>query len=186
MVGPGAERGVVFQQPALFPWLTVAANAGFGPRMTGAAGRETRVEQWLRTTGLWEFRDRYPYQLSGGMQQRVAIARALSHDPEVLLMDEPFGALDAQPESACRRNWSACAEQPAHGSVHHPLRRGSGLSRRPIVVMSRRPGRIVARLPMAFARDHAGECIRSVKSRADFVAAREEVLSLIWAMGEEH
>jgi ABC-type nitrate/sulfonate/bicarbonate transport system ATPase subunit len=95
VTGPGPERGVVFQQPALFPWLTVAANAGFGPRMTGAPGRDERVEQWLRTTGLWEFRDRYPYELSGGMQQRLAIARALCNDPKVLLMDDPFVALDA-------------------------------------------------------------------------------------------
>jgi ABC-type nitrate/sulfonate/bicarbonate transport system ATPase subunit len=95
VTGPGTDRGVVFQQPALFPWLTVAANAGFGPRMTGAPGAAARVEQWLRTTGLWEFRDRYPYELSGGMQQRLAIARALCNEPKVLLMDEPFGALDA-------------------------------------------------------------------------------------------
>ncbi len=166
VTGPGADRGVVFQQPALFPWLTVAANAGFGPRMTNASGAPARVEQWLRTTGLWEFRDRYPYELSGGMQQRLAIARALCNEPKVLLMDEPFGALDA-----------LTRERMQEEAVYLGTE---------VVVMSPRPGRIVAKLPTTFAREHAAEGIRSVKSRPDFVAAREEVLSLIWSMGDEH
>jgi taurine transport system ATP-binding protein len=184
--GPGPDRGVVFQQPALFPWLTVAANAGFGPRMTGAAGREARVEQWLRTTGLWEFRDRYPYELSGGMQQRLAIARALCNEPKVLLMDEPFGALDALTRERMQEELHAVWRRTGMTVmfITHSVEEAVYLGTE-VVVMSPRPGRIVARLPMAFARDHAGEGIRSVKSRADFVAAREEVLSLIWAMGEE-
>ena len=93
--GPGPDRGVVFQQPALFPWMSVAANAGFGPHLRGDKDGKAKAEMWLRTVGLWEFRDRYPYELSGGMQQRLAIARALCGEPKVLLMDEPFGALDA-------------------------------------------------------------------------------------------
>ena len=97
ITGPGQDRGVVFQQPALFPWMTVAANAEFGPmvREIAEATRRERVEHYLRLVGLWDFRKRYPYQLSGGMQQRLAIVRALINDPKVLLMDEPFGALDA-------------------------------------------------------------------------------------------
>jgi ABC-type taurine transport system ATPase subunit len=187
VVGPGSERGVVFQQPALFPWLTVAANAGFGPRMTGAAGREARVEQWLRTTGLWEFRDRYPYELSGGMQQRLAIARALCNEPKVLLMDEPFGALDALTRERMQEELHAVWRRTGMTVmfITHSVEEAVYLGTE-VVVMSPRPGRIVARLPMAFARDHAAEGIRAVKSRPDFVAAREEVLSLIWAMGEEH
>ena len=95
--GTGPDRGVVFQQGALFPWLTVAGNAGFGPFVRGVGRRERQeqVERWLRKVGLWEFRERYPYELSGGMQQRLALARALVNEPKMLLMDEPFGALDA-------------------------------------------------------------------------------------------
>jgi len=185
--GPGPDRGVVFQQPALFPWLTVAANAGFGPRMTGASGAPARVEQWLRTTGLWEFRDRYPYELSGGMQQRLAIARALCNEPKVLLMDEPFGALDALTRERMQEELHAVWRRTGMTVVFitHSVEEAVYLGTQ-VVVMSPRPGRIVAQLPMTFAREHATESIRAVKSRTDFVAAREEVLSLIWAMGDEH
>ena len=87
--GPGPDRGVMFQQAALFPWMTVAGNAAFGPKMRGVARAERaeKAEYWLRTVGLWEFRERYPYELSGGMQQRLALARALANDPSILLMD---------------------------------------------------------------------------------------------------
>jgi ABC-type taurine transport system ATPase subunit len=188
VTGPGPERGVVFQQPALFPWLTVADNAGFGPRMAGkgSAARE-HVEQWLRTTGLWEFRDRYPYELSGGMQQRLAIARALCNEPKVLLMDEPFGALDALTRERMQEELHAVWRRTGMTIVFitHSVEEAVYLGTE-VVVMSPRPGRIVARRPMPFARDHAAESIRAVKSRPDFVAAREDVLSLIWAMGDEH
>jgi len=187
VTGPGPERGVVFQQPALFPWMTVAANAGFGPRMRGeaAAGAAARVEQWLRTTGLWEFRDRYPYELSGGMQQRLAIARALCNEPKVLLMDEPFGALDALTRERMQEELHAVWRRTGMTVVFitHSVEEAVYLGTE-VVVMSPRPGRIVARLPMPFARGHAAEGIRKVKSRPDFVAAREEVLSLIWEMAE--
>jgi ABC-type taurine transport system ATPase subunit len=187
VTGPGTDRGVVFQQPALFPWLTVAANAGFGPRMTGASDRATRVEQWLRTTGLWEFRDRYPYELSGGMQQRLAIARALCNEPKVLLMDEPFGALDALTRERMQEELHAVWRRTGMTVVFitHSVEEAVYLGTE-VVAMSPRPGRIVAKLPMTFAREHATEGIRAVKSRPDFVAAREEVLSLIWSMGDDH
>jgi taurine transport system ATP-binding protein len=187
VTGPGTDRGVVFQQPALFPWLTVAANAGFGPRMTGASDRAARVEQWLRTTGLWEFRDRYPYELSGGMQQRLAIARALCNEPKVLLMDEPFGALDALTRERMQEELHAVWRRTGMTVVFitHSVEEAVYLGTE-VVAMSPRPGRIVAMLPMTFAREHATEGIRAVKSRPDFVAAREEVLSLIWSMGDDH
>jgi ABC-type taurine transport system ATPase subunit len=187
VAGPGPDRGVVFQQPALFPWLTVAANAGFGPRMTGATRGAERVEQWLRTTGLWEFRDRYPYELSGGMQQRLAIARALCNEPKVLLMDEPFGALDALTRERMQEELHAVWRRTGMTImfITHSVEEAVYLGTE-VVVMSPRPGRIVAQLPMPFARKHAAEDIRSVKSRTDFVAAREEVLSLIWSMADEH
>ena len=100
--GPGRDRGMVFQGYSLFPWLTVKRNVMFGPEMSGHArnAAEAQARQWLELVGLTKFADAYPHQLSGGMRQRVAIARALVNQPRILLMDEPFGALDAQ--TRCR------------------------------------------------------------------------------------
>ena len=186
--GPGPERGVVFQQPSLFPWMDVAANAGFGPRMRGeqAAAIAERVERWLRTTGLWEFRDRYPYELSGGMQQRLAIARALCNEPKVLLMDEPFGALDALTRERMQEELHAVWRRTGMTVIFitHSVEEAVYLGTE-VVVMSPRPGRIVERIPVPFAREKADASIRAVKSSPDFVAMRERVLSLIWSMGED-
>jgi len=98
VTGPGSERGMVFQGYTLFPWLTVKKNVMFGPEMNqrGTFTAEREARQWLELVGLEKFADVYPHQLSGGMKQRVAIARALVNQPRILLMDEPFGALDAQ------------------------------------------------------------------------------------------
>ena len=184
--GPGPERGVVFQQPALFPWLTVARNAGFGPRMRGLAGRRERVERWLRLTGLWEFRDRYPYQLSGGMQQRLAIARTLVNEPKLLLMDEPFGALDAltreRMQEELHRVWRETGMTIVF--ITHSVEEAVYLGTE-VVVMSPRPGRIMEKIATPFAREAAEDSIRTVKSSAPFVAMRERVLGLIWAMHDE-
>ena len=101
VTGPGPERGMVFQGYSLFPWLTVKRNVMFGPEMRGTSKTtaESHANEWLSLVGLTKFADAYPHQLSGGMRQRVAIARALVNEPRVMLMDEPFGALDAQTRS---------------------------------------------------------------------------------------
>jgi NitT/TauT family transport system ATP-binding protein len=98
VTGPGPDRGMVFQGYTLFPWLTVKRNVMFGMELAGQAKStaETEARQWIDLVGLSKFEDSYPHQLSGGMKQRVAIARALANKPRILLMDEPFGALDAQ------------------------------------------------------------------------------------------
>jgi len=102
VTGPGRDRGMVFQGYTLFPWLSVKKNVMFGPEINGAGRHqsETQALQWLQLVGLEKFADCYPHQLSGGMKQRVAIVRALANQPRILLMDEPFGALDAQ--TRCR------------------------------------------------------------------------------------
>ncbi|MBC7577281.1 MAG: ABC transporter ATP-binding protein, partial [Tardiphaga sp.] len=97
IAGPGPDRGMVFQDYALFPWLTVRENIGFGPKHRGIASKMVAElsEKFMKMVGLSAFADRYPHELSGGMKQRVAIARVLTNDTDILLMDEPFGALDA-------------------------------------------------------------------------------------------
>jgi ABC-type taurine transport system ATPase subunit len=183
--GPGPDRGVVFQQPALFPWMTVAENAGFGPRVRGAdsGARAEIVERYLRTVGLWEFRSRYPYELSGGMQQRLAIVRALANDPELLLMDEPFGALDALTRERMQEELHAVWRRSGMTVVFitHSVEEAVYLGT-DVVVMSPRPGRIVEHLKVDFCRQPEGRDIRAIKSSPEFVAAREQVLSLIWRM----
>jgi ABC-type taurine transport system ATPase subunit len=185
--GPGPDRGVVFQQPALFPWMTVAENAGFGPRVRGVNGavRAEVIEKYLRTVGLWEFRNRYPYELSGGMQQRLAIVRALANDPELLLMDEPFGALDALTRERMQEELHAVWRRTGMTVVFitHSVEEAVYLGT-DVVVMSPRPGRIVKHLKVDFCLQPEGRDIRAIKSSAEFVAAREQVLSLIWGMEE--
>lgn len=104
--GPGADRGMVFQSYTLFPWLTVKKNIMFGPKIKGSSENTAEKEagQWIKMVGLEKFANHYPHQLSGGMKQRVAIARALANSPRILLMDEPFGALDAQTRSQMQKH----------------------------------------------------------------------------------
>jgi NitT/TauT family transport system ATP-binding protein len=142
---PGADRGMVFQSYTLFPWLKVRENVEFGPRLQGvprAARRETS-DALLREMGLAEFAGAYPKELSGGMQQRVAIARALANEPEVLLMDEPFGALDALTRASAQRFLTEVWERHKRtiAFVTHDIEEAVFLGDT-IYVMSPRPGRI--------------------------------------------
>jgi len=185
IVGPGPDRGVVFQQPALFPWMTVMENAAFGlkVRHIKSAERDEKVEQYLRIVGLWDFCNRYPYELSGGMQQRLAIVRVLVNDPTVLLMDEPFGALDALTRERMQEELHAVWRRSGMTVVFitHSVEEAVYLGT-DVVVMSPRPGRIVERLEVDFSRQPTGRDIRAIKASPEFVKTRERVLSLIWKM----
>jgi NitT/TauT family transport system ATP-binding protein len=145
VTGPGPERGVVFQEYALFPWLSVTGNVEFGPRLRGrpAAERARSVERYLDLVGLREHAHKLPAQLSGGMKQRVAIARALANEPTVILMDEPFGALDAQTRETLQDELSRVqrVEHKTIVFVTHSIREAVYLADR-VVVMTSAPGRI--------------------------------------------
>ena len=142
---PGPDRGIVFQEYVLFPWLTVEQNITFGLEIQGRSKDQcnSRCRDLLEITGLSGFENNYPHTLSGGMQQRVAIARALAYDPEVLLMDEPFGALDAQTKRRMLEDfieiWESMNKTVLF--VTHSVEEAAYLSDR-VVVMSPRPGRI--------------------------------------------
>ena len=188
VAGPGRDRGMVFQQGALFEWMSVAENVGFGPRMAGvsAKARAAKVEALLGAVGLEGFGDKAPYELSGGMQQRVALARCLANDPDIVLMDEPLGALDAltreKMQSLVLDLWRETGKTIV--LITHSVEEALLLGRR-LVVMAPRPGRIHRVYDLPFAEAAAAGDIRSVKRRADFAARREEILEMIWSMEEE-
>lgn len=145
VTGPGKGKGVVFQQYALYPWLTVRKNVEFGLQMNHAdkVKRKETAEKYIRLVGLEKFADSYPKELSGGMKQRVAIARAYATNPEVLLMDEPFGALDAQTRAQLQENllntWQT--ERKTCFFITHDVEEAVLLSTK-IIIMSAGPGRI--------------------------------------------
>jgi len=145
VTGPGPERGVVFQEYVLFPWLTVAQNVEFGPRLQGAPAERCRAvaARYLHMVGLSEHAAKFPVQLSGGMKQRVAIARALANNPSIVLMDEPFGALDAQTREVMQEELSRIqrVEHKTIIFVTHSIREAVYLADR-VVVLTRSPGRI--------------------------------------------
>ena len=186
--GPDAERGMVFQQGALFEWLTVARNVAFGPHMAGRPRAETgaRVEHLLDTVGLAGFGDKPVYQLSGGMQQRVAPARCLANDPDVILMDEPLGALDAltreKMQGLVLKLWKETGKTIL--LITHSVEEALFLGER-LIVMAPRPGRIEKEFRLPFADAALETPAREVKADSGFVKTREEILSMIWSMEEE-
>jgi NitT/TauT family transport system ATP-binding protein len=157
---PGPDRGMVFQQYSLFPWKTVKDNVAFGPLMAGRARAEaeTVANTFLDMVGLSRFANRYPAELSGGMQQRVGIARALANYPRVLLMDEPFGALDAQTRQMMQENllniWSEFATTVLF--ITHDIDEAIFLADR-VLIMSAGPGRIITDLTVDLPRPRLPE-----------------------------
>ena len=186
--GPCAERGMVFQQGALFEWMNVERNVAYGPDMMGKDKAETRktVERLLKVVGLQDFGSKPVYQLSGGMQQRVALARCLANDPEVILMDEPLGALDAltreKMQGLVLKLWKETGKTII--LITHSVEEALILGER-LVVMAPRPGRIEKEYRLDFAERGLTLSPREIKSTPEFVARREEILSMIWNMEEE-
>ncbi|WP_425807845.1 ABC transporter ATP-binding protein [Desulfitobacterium sp. Sab5] len=182
--GPGADRGMVFQSYTLFPWLTVEENIHFGLKIKKMPKKQADeiVERYLEIIKLTPFRKSFPKELSGGMKQRVAIARALANSPKVLLMDEPFGALDSQTKSQMqllmRQIWQV--EKPTVVFITHDIEEAVFLSNR-VYVMSGRPSGIKANIPiyLPYRRTLA------IKETMEFLEYRHRITSLLHADEED-
>lgn len=173
--GPSPERGVVFQEATLFPWMTVRSNVGFGPKMRKSESSEMiekNVDQYLENVGLAGFDKHLPKELSGGMRQRVGLARVLVNDPPILLMDEPFGALDAQTRITMQELLLELWERDRKTVlfVTHDIDEALILSDR-ILVMSPRPGRISKEIRVGLPRPRTHELITD----PDYVRLRQEL-----------
>jgi NitT/TauT family transport system ATP-binding protein len=178
ILGPGRDRGMVFQSYTLFPWLTVRENVEFGLRRRNvpAEERERIVNHYLNEIGLAAFHEAHPKQLSGGMMQRVAIARALANDPEILLMDEPFGALDSQTRTQMQqlllKVWEH--DQKTVLFVTHDIDEAILLGDR-VYVMTSRPGRIKQEIAIPIPRPRSIEVVME----PEFIALKRKILGLL-------
>ena len=176
--GPGADRGMVFQNYTLYPWLTVAENIEFGLKLKGIPSleRKEQVNHYIEIVGLSKFAQSLPKTLSGGMKQRTAIARALANEPDILLMDEPFGALDAQTKEVLQEFMLQVWKQTQKTilMITHDVEEAVFLAQR-IYVLSSRPGRIKAEvdIPLGVDRDF------SVKRTEFFQLMKQEILDLL-------
>lgn len=185
---PSSERGMVFQHGALFEWMNVTKNIGFGPKMKGMpqAQINQKVEELLDIVGLQDFGEKMIYEMSGGMQQRVALARCLANEPDVILMDEPLGALDAltreKMQSLVLDIWKKTGKTII--LITHSVEEALLLGER-LLVMAPRPGRVHKEYHLPFAELGVGADLREVKRHADFGPKRDEILSMIWDMEEE-
>ena len=180
VIGPGADRGMVFQAYSLFPWATVYRNIEFGLELAKVpkAQRAERVKELLGIMSLGDFADRLPRELSGGMRQRVAIARALAPEPDVLLLDEPFGSLDAQTKKAMQdfllRVWQRTGTTIL--MVTHDVEEAIYLSQR-IYVLAPRPGRVAEVIDVPFGRSRGPSIMRDPR----FLDLRDNLADLLIA-----
>ncbi|SDC88468.1 ABC transporter ATP-binding protein [Paraburkholderia lycopersici] len=178
VIGPGADRGVVFQQYSLFPWMSVRANVEYGLKRRGMprAQRRERARELLAMAGLSSIETMFPEQLSGGMRQRVGIVRALATSPRILLMDEPFGALDAQTRTIMQELLTSMWRSLRLSVllITHDIDEAIFLSDR-IYVMTARPGRIKEIVPVPLARPRDEATTRSV----EFFSIRSRLLALL-------
>ncbi|WP_434413826.1 taurine ABC transporter ATP-binding subunit [Klebsiella quasipneumoniae] len=188
VTGPGAERGVVFQNEGLLPWRNVQDNVALGLQLAGVdkAQRRQAAAQMLKKVGLEGAEKRFIWQLSGGQRQRVGIARALASNPQLLLLDEPFGALDAftreQMQTLLLKLWHETGKQVL--LITHDIEEAIFMATE-LVLLSPGPGRVVERLPLDFSRRFvAGEPCRSIKSDPRFIEQREYILSRVFDQRE--
>ena len=179
VTGPGLDRGVVFQQYALFPWRTALANVAFGLEQLPLSRRERteRAREYLALVGLSGFEERLPHELSGGMKQRVAIARSLAYEPGILLMDEPFAALDAQTREQLQdellRIWRTTGTTAVF--ITHGIEEAVYLGQR-VAILSSRPGRLKQVVDIDLGER---EGARDLRSDPDFVGYRHQIWSLL-------
>ena len=182
--GPGADRGMVFQGYSLFPWLSVQKNVEFGLKMkkVSAAERAEHAKKYIRLVGLEGFEDALPRQLSGGMKQRVAIARTLANEPEVLLMDEPFGALDAQTRVVMQELLADISRRTGTTIlfITHDIDEAVLLGER-IYVMSRRPGTVRDAITV----DIPGERNHNSLILPEFLETKKKIMDMLWQESQD-